>query len=221
MITPTQSRLTTGIMWLCAAALSAGIAIYSYRYLPGIGPRPTMILANLFARPWLAVHVAGAATALLVWPIQFVPRLRMRRPKLHTWVGRIYVVGCLIGGASGLIVAFGSTAGPIATAGFGTLSIVWIITNIQGWRFAVTRRFDRHRAWMIRSFALTFGAVTLRLYLPLFPLLGVSFLDGYRADSILSWVPNLIIAELYIRWRASTAPMARRSGAGERDMAAA
>lgn len=216
-----QSRSTARALWLCAAALSAGIAIYSYRYLPGIGPRPATVLANLFARPWLAVHVAGAATALLVWPVQFAPRLRMRRPKLHRWVGRVYVIACLIGGVSGLIVAFGSTAGPIATVGFGTLAIVWIIANIQGWRFAIARRFDRHRAWMIRSFALTFGAVTLRLYLPLFPLLGVSFLDGYRAASILSWVPNLIMAELYIRRRASTAPMARRSRADEPDMVAA
>ena len=52
---------------------------------------------------------------------------------------------------------------------------------------------------MIRSFALTFAAVTLRLYLPLIPLLGLSFIDGYRAVSFLCWIPNLIIAELYLR----------------------
>ena len=61
------------------------------------------------------------------------------------------------------------------------------------------RRIAEHRRWMIRSFALTFAAVTLRLYLPIFPLLGVSFLDGYRAVSFLSWVPNLIVAEIYLR----------------------
>ena len=46
--------------------------------MPQIGPRSPEILANLFARPWLAVHAAGAATALLVGPFQFLPALRRR-----------------------------------------------------------------------------------------------------------------------------------------------
>lgn len=193
-------------LWLLAAFLSLMIAIVSYRYLPGIGPLSPDIMRNLFVRPWLAIHVAGAATALLVWPVQFVPRLRVRAPGVHRWVGRIYVIGCLVGGVGGFVMAFGSTAGPIATAGFGALAICWIVATIQGWRHAVARRFDLHRAWMIRSFALTFAAVMLRLYLPIAPLLGFSFVDGYRATSLLSWIPNLIVAELYLRRRASYAP---------------
>ena len=186
-------------LWSIAALLSVGVAVFSYRYLPGIGPLASGVLANLFRRPWLDVHVAGAATALLLGPFQFLPQIRRRFPRLHRWCGRVYIVGCLIGGAGGLVMAFGSTAGPIATAGFGSLAVIWIVTNTQGWRTAAARQFGDHRAWMIRSFALTFGAVTLRLYLPLFPLIGVSFLDGYRAVSFLAWVPNLILAELYIR----------------------
>ena len=96
-------------------------------------------------------------------------------------------------------MAFGSTAGPIATGGFASLAVVWIITNVQGWRMARERRFEAHRAWMIRSFALTFAAVTLRLYLPFLPLAGIQFVDGYRAISYLCWIPNLLLAELYIR----------------------
>jgi uncharacterized membrane protein len=192
-------------LWGLAGLLSAGVALFSYRYLAGIGPMSPAILANLFARPWLDVHIAGAATALLIGPVQFLPWIRNRRV-VHRRLGRVYVVGCLVGGVGGLIVAFGSTAGPIATAGFGALAVIWIIANVQGWRSARARRFEAHRAWMIRSFALTFAAVTLRLYLPLFPLVGVSFLDGYRAVSFLAWIPNLIAAELYIRGAFSRRP---------------
>ena len=191
-------RMRRGSGWL-AALLSIGLALFSYRYLLGIGPAAPDILRNLFARPWLYVHIAGAATALLLGPMQFFPVVRRRWPAAHRWIGRTYVIGCLVGGAGGLVVAFGSTAGPIATAGFGSLAAVWIIANIQGWQLAVARDFPRHRAWMIRSFAMTFGAVTLRLYLPLFPLMGIAFIDGYRAVSFLSWIPNLIVAELYLR----------------------
>jgi len=199
-----MSRLRWSL-WGLAGLLSASVAMFSYRYLPGIGPMAPAILANLFARPWLDAHIAGAATALLIGPIQFVPRIRKQRV-VHRRLGRIYVVGCLVGGVGGLILAFGSTAGPIATVGFGSLAVIWITANVQGWRSARARRFDAHRAWMIRSFALTFAAVTLRLYLPLLPLLGVSFLDGYRAVSFLAWVPNLALAELYIRGAFSRRP---------------
>ena len=177
-------------LWTLMALLSAGVALFSYRYLPRIGPLAPTILQNLFARPWLDVHVAGAATALLIGPAQFLPGLRARRRALHRWMGRAYVAGCLVGGVGGLVMAFGSTAGPVATAGFGGLGAIWIIATIQGWRLAMARRFDEHRAWMIRSFALTFAAVTLRLYLPLIPLAGVPFVEGYRAVSFLCWVPT-------------------------------
>ena len=193
-----NTRLKAGLLGL-GVLLSAGVALFSYRYLAGVGPRAPQILANAFARPFLYVHIAGAASALLLGPLNLVGPIRRRAPVAHRWIGRAYVVGCLVGGVGGLVVAFGSFAGPIATVGFASLSVIWLTANVQGWRSARARRFQEHRAWMIRSFALTFAAVTLRLYLPLFPLLHVSFVDGYRAVSFLAWIPNLIAAELYLR----------------------
>jgi len=64
---------------------------------------------------------------------------------------------------------------------------------------ALERRFAAHRAWMIRSFALTFAAVTLRLYLPLLLVVPVPFLTGYAAISFLCWVPNLMVAEAFLK----------------------
>jgi uncharacterized membrane protein len=186
-------------LWVVAAILSVGVALFSYRYLPRLGLRSPEILANLFARPFLDLHIAGAATALLVSPFQFLSGMRTRMPRLHRRLGRLYAVACLTGAVGGFVLAFGSTAGPIAGVGFGSLAIVWFVTTAQGWRTAMMRRFVDHRAWMIRSVALTFAAVTLRLYLPLFPLLGLRFVDGYRAVSFLCWIPNLILAELYLR----------------------
>ena len=48
------------------------------------------------------------------------------------------------------------------------------------------------------SFAMTFAAVTLRIYLPIAPMLGYDFLPAYVAISWLAWVPNLMVAELYL-----------------------
>ena len=194
-----MTRPLTWSAWTLYALLSTAVALFSYRYLLGVGLLSPDILANLFARPWLKVHVAGAATALLVGPVQFLPWVRRRFPAVHRPLGRVYVIGCLAGGVGGLIMAFGSTAGPIATAGFASLAACWITANVQGWRLAMARRFDDHRAWMLRSFALTFAAVTLRIYIVVLPMLGVAPIDAYRAASFVAWIPNLILVELYLR----------------------
>ena len=49
---------------------------------------------------------------------------------------------------------------------------------------------------MIRNFALTFAAVTLRLWIPIFLTSGLSFEAAYPVIAWLSWVPNLLVAEV-------------------------
>jgi len=196
-----SARLSMGL-WSLVAFLSVGVAIFSYRYVPQIGPLGPEVMANLFARPWLAVHAGGAATALLVGGFQFLPAVRRRKP-LHRWLGRIYATGCIVGGFAGLGLAFGTTAGPIAGWGFGILAVTWIYVTSQAWLTARARRFDEHRRWMIRSFALTFAAVTLRLYLPVGAMAGMDFVEIYRLTAWISWIPNLMLAELYLRREAA------------------
>ena len=199
------SRFENGVRgaYLIVGALGGffcvALALVSFRYLLRFGGTPPVIEGNLFIEPWLMVHVAGAATALLLGPWQFSSRLRNRLPTLHRWIGRTYVVSCLVGGAAGFLLALGASTGPMSTIGFGSLAILWIVTTSLAWRRAVQGRFIEHRAWMIRSFALTFAAVTLRLYLPLIFVFQVGFDDAYRAISFLCWVPNLLVAELYLR----------------------
>ena len=199
MSTPLEDRPFRKPLKIMTALLSGAVAMVSYRYLVGLGPRPPTIVANLFAKPWLLIHVAGAATALLVGSAQFSGVLRTRWPQNHRRIGRIYVVGCVVGGAAGIVLAFGSTAGPVATTGFGLLGTAWIVTNVKGTRYALLRRFGDHRAWMIRSWALTLSALTLRIYLAFIPALGLPFVESYRAVSFLCWIPNLLLAELYLR----------------------
>jgi len=108
------------------------------------------------------------------------------------------VVGCLLGGASGLVLAAGVSTGPAAQAGFATLGVLWIYVTLQGWSHARARRWTEHERWMVRSLALTFAAVTLRLYIPIALALGLEFNSAYRAIAWLAWVPNAIAAEVYL-----------------------
>lgn len=189
----------TRIAWVLLVILCLGIAAYSARYLLHPPRTPAQALGNPLGVPWLFIHIAGSVTALVLGSLQFLPALRRGARPPHRWVGRVYVVACLVGGAAGLILATGSSAGLIASAGFGSLAVIWIAANLLGWRAAVQGRFVAHRRWMIRSWALTLAAVTLRLYLPLVMVLDLPFLPWYRAISFLAWVPNLVAAELWLR----------------------
>ena len=65
-----------------------------------------------------------------------------------------------------------------------------------------------HRAWMLRNFALTFAAVTLRIQLGVMTGgLGMSFDDAYACVAWTSWVPNLVLVE----WFLALAPSARKA----------
>jgi len=151
----------SGVARFAAALLSTCMALVSYRYVAHVGPVAPTVAKNRFVQPWIIIDVAGTAIALLLGPLQFRPGLRRRRPVVHRWTGRVYVVGRLVGGASGLVLAAGTSAGALAQTGFSAVSVLWIYVTAQGWSTARAGRFPEHRRWMILSFALTFAAVTL------------------------------------------------------------
>ncbi len=189
-------------VWTLLALTCLGVAAYSSRYLLHPPRTPAEALGNPLGVPWLFVHVAGAVTALTLGSLQFLPALRCGGGPLHRWIGRVYLLACLIGGGAGLVLAPGSFAGPVAATGFASLAVIWISVNLLGWQAAVQGRLVDHRRWMIRSWALTLAAVTLRIYLPLVMVLDLPFLPSYRVISFLAWVPNLILAEVWLRRQA-------------------
>lgn len=197
-----------GLMIFLALVVSLGSARY---LLPvPISPAPLM-LGHLERWPWAVIaHVAGGVTALTLGFFQLVTRKGPRRV-WHRFAGRIYVLACLSSAVSGFWLALYSTAGPVASAGFGGLAVAWFATTVVGWRKAVAGAFGEHRRWMIRSLSLTFAAVTLRILLPLSPLGGLDFDEAYRVVSFLCWVPNLLLAELWLRVRGWDVAPARPS----------
>jgi len=181
------------------------VALFSYRYLFDLPPVPPTIAGNGARRPWLAIHAGFAATALLIGGLQFSGAVRRRWPGAHRAVGRTYALCCLLGAGAGLVLATGARAGPVAGMGFGALAVVWALATGLGWHHARHRRFAAHRRWMIRSWALTLSAVTLRLYLPAAELMGLPEMPAYRAIAFLCWIPNLLAAEVMLRYGAGPA----------------
>jgi len=186
---------------IALAALSLGVVGYAfavYVLLPlGAAVHPDMRATfEAHSRSGIYLHIFAAALALALGPFQFSARLRSAYPALHRWSGRIYLgVGVLLGGLAGLFVAFNAFGGPAARAGFVCLAVAWLFTGFEAYRAIRARDVARHRRWMVRNFALTFAAVTLRLWLPGLVISGVSMDVAYPMVAWLCWVPNLIVAE--------------------------
>jgi len=186
---------------LVIVLLIVEIAIVSaLRYVIGTEAPPPPVTANPFAHPFLVVHVVAAMIALLVGPLQFVRRVRTRWPAFHRATGKLYVAAILVGSPCGFVLALGTTSGPLAATGFATVAVLSTVFTWLGWRAAVNRQFAEHREWMLRSWAMTSAAITLRLYLPFAGVvLGLPFGTAYPVIAWLSWLTNLAIVEYWIR----------------------
>ena len=164
------------IAFRIAAFLSLAIALMSYRFLfLGLEAAFAGMEGHITDRQTIfLVHIIASPIALATGVLQFLPRLRARRPALHRWTGRIYALAILFGGLAGLAMALDAAGGPVAGWGFGLLAFLWMAVTAQAVRLAMSGQIARHRAWMIRSFALTFAAVTLRLEMPAFFIAGMA-----------------------------------------------
>jgi hypothetical protein len=144
------------------------------------------------------MHVLGGAVVLLTGALQFWPGLRRSLPAFHRWTGRLYLTFVLIGGIGGLVLAPSSDGGVVAHFGFGMLAVLWLFSGGRAWMVIRAGKVQVHREWMMRNFAMTFAAVTLRIHLGLFAVAGIPFDQAYPAVAWLCWVPNLMLVEWYL-----------------------
>mgnify|MGYP001455804868 CR=1 FL=1 len=207
-----ERRAVRKAAWVTMTVLALLIAVYGLAALvvPGFGPpfmaeRRTQVAWAVYA------HLSGSLWALATGPWQLSDRLRQRSLGWHRWLGRSYVLGVLVGGVGGLGLAPHAETGLVAGVGFGTLGVLWLAFTALAFVRIRSGDLAAHRRWMVRSYALTLAAVTLRIYLPLGALAGVGFEAAYPAIAWLCWVPNLVVAELWFVHRERSAPAVARS----------
>jgi uncharacterized membrane protein len=219
--------------WLALLLTSVAVAVYfPGQYvsstLDSLAEADTGLASTYAARPVVVqgafyVHILFAGLALLIGGFQFSSRVRRYR-RVHRWIGRTYVVAVMVGGASAFVIAVFSSVAFVGFFGFGTLAILWMWATYRGYRSARDRDFAEHQAWMIRSFALTYAAPTLRLWLVVLTVAQQPFgldpavvaANAYAPVAFLCWLPNIVIAEVVIRRRGlpsliRTAPHPRAS----------
>ena len=207
-------RLLMAASWASGAIFAAYIlAFFGGVALNGASQRWNEALPGLHdARSPLTTIAIGAhfitgGVLLLLGPIQLIGVVRRAFPGLHRWLGRIYVVSAGVAGLGGLvfIVRKGTVGGPLMDAGFGLYGALMVLCATMVYVHARAGLYEQHRAWAIRLFALTIGSWLYRMEYGLWFLL---FANLGRAAGFSGWfdavmvfffyVPNLIIAELFI-----------------------
>ena len=198
---------TTWFLFTILAISVAGYAIVQYfimdGYQAGLVQMKLLFISKLSALWYkmLFIHIATSVVALVIGPFTLSTKFREKNINRHRILGKIYMVGVLFGGISGLYLAFHASGGLAGKLGFGLLSVFWILSAYQALAKVKEKKIHDHQKWMIRNYSLTFAAVTLRIWLPLFVLLfGLERFElSYGIIAWLAWVPNLIIAELIIK----------------------
>lgn len=149
------------------------------------------------------VHILFSIFSLAAGLTQFSNYILKKHRHLHRVAGYIYVIDVLfLAGPSGLIMGFYSNGTMWAKTSFVVLSFLWILFTAIAFKMALIKKLDDHRNWMVRSYALTFSAITLRLlayFLPKF--IYIDAFTEYTLIAWLSWTINLIVAETIIYFK--------------------
>ncbi|MEN8799975.1 MAG: DUF2306 domain-containing protein [Flavobacteriaceae bacterium] len=196
-------RKNTGYFFMAVFAIFISLYPLKFIWAPVneglLGSKSSELISSFFYLPAFYTHIFPGGLALLMGFSQFFPKLRRKRPGLHRVLGKIYVISVLLSGTAGLAIAYFATGGFITALGFALLAILWLYTTVNAYTSIRKMDISNHQKWMIRSYALCFAAVTLRIYLPVFTgLLGMSFIPAYTIIAWLCWMPNLAVAEWLI-----------------------
>jgi len=150
------------------------------------------------------VHVYASIWVLLAGFTQFSTTIQDYYPKWHRTFGYIYVTDVLlVTGPAGFIMGIYANGGIPSKISFVTLAVLWMTFTATALYKIRHGDFRAHRNFMMRSYALTLSAITLRAWKwSITNSFEMPPMDVYRAVAWLGWVPNLAIAEFLI-WRIS------------------
>lgn len=199
------NKIIKGGLVTAMVLASVAIGVISLRYLSFdaidlVSAKSAELRSSIPWRTAFYAHIGLGVIALVIGGFQFIGRLRDRFTSIHRTAGKIYVVSVFGSAVAGLAVAPFAEGGIVAKLGFAGLAVVWFYTNYRAYKAIRRGMVTQHQAWMTRNFALTFAAVTLRIWLPLFIAgLGMEFNMAYPIIAWLCWVPNLVVAEVLVR----------------------
>jgi len=193
-----------GVLALAAIGIAAAILRVAILVKGPCGGAAAGVDTGFAGHPGLTlVHVLPGLLFLLLAPLQFVPTIRTRVPRLHRWTGRAVLSLALVIGGSAMVMSFRMAIGGLNEIAATVLfDLLFLFCMARGYAAALRRDFTAHREWMIRMFGIALGIATTR------PVMGVFFatsrlthLTPHEFFGIAFWIgfsTTLVAAESWI-----------------------
>lgn len=165
-----------------------------------LGTKSNEVLDNQYFIFAFYIHISTSIFALSSGVFQFSTTLIRNYPRIHQWIGKVYVVSILLFAApTGLVIAVYANGGLGCKVGFVLQSFVWWILTYWAYESILQKKYLLHTNMMLRSFALTLAAMSLRTesYL-MYYFFQTKPIETYQTVTWLSWVGNLLFVELLI-----------------------
>lgn len=187
------------LAWAVFAGLSIVFSTYPIQYLQADKPirlllsKSAELLNSHFYMICFYLHIVFGGIALLIGWMQFSNKLRKKYTKLHRGIGKVYVLSVLTSGIPGFYIALFASGGLSPILGFSIGAVLWVSITTLGLTSIRKGNVEAHKQYMMYSYAGTFGAVTLRLWLPILIAIFGNFVLAYQVVAWLSWLPNLLV----------------------------
>lgn len=158
------------------------------------------IIHNPYWRAAFFIHVLSSIFLLIAGFTQFHDPLK-KFSTIHRMVGKMYIaIIVFISGPASFVMALYANGGAPSQIAFSILSILWIFFTAKAWIEIRKQNYIEHGNFMLRSYALTLSALSLRAWKYIIVLIFHPHpMDGYMIVAWLGWIPNLLIAEWLIR----------------------
>jgi hypothetical protein len=198
------SRYALLYLLLCIATflmLKGIIAYADFNSTTGFLKYKQDYLDNTVWKTAFYIHVFSSALTLMAGFTQFSPTILKNNKPVHRLAGKIYVYDILfVNFPSGMIMAIYANGLLPSKIAFIVLDTLWFSFTLAALLAIKKRDIITHRQFMIRSYALTLSAITLRTWKMIFT--HTTTLDPltiYMIDAWMGFVPNLLLAEWLIR----------------------
>ena len=111
-------------------------------------------------------HVALAAVVTILGPLQLVPVIRAKMPKIHRVCGRIYIFSAFLISAAGLYLTWvrGSVGGPFSAVSITINALIIIVSAFFAIRYAIQRNIKLHNQWAVHLLLAMSGVWLFRVF---------------------------------------------------------
>ena len=203
-----ETLTRTGDRWLGACALllvPVGLYFLIQHAFPRLEMTPEAYGEYYWSRRfWLLAHTVGGLAATLIGPLQFMAALRKRKPALHRLLGKVYLVSVGFAAGCAYVLAFTSRISASYEWGLVLGASLWLASGTLAYLAIRQRRIERHRAWMVRNYTVTFFFIAFFAALDLLYALGWTAIETYAGPLVIvCLLVPLAIVELLLRRRSA------------------